>query len=117
MLKRLMSRLLRKSPTLIHVPEGQRLFRCFVQGENFPGEMLSLPYSIGFYTTRYIAATDAEAAEMAVLSLLREDPSLQLPHGLEKPKDARVYFERIEEVPNDTPPIPNSGFTFYQIGS
>ena len=117
MLKGLMSRLLRKTPSLIHVPEGQRLFRCFVHGENFPGEMLSLPYSIGFYTTRYIAAADAEAAEMAVLSLLREDPSLQLPQGLEKPKDARVYFERIEEVPNDTPPIPNGGFTFYQMGT
>jgi hypothetical protein len=117
MLKGLISRFLRKAPPHIHVPDGQRLFRCFVHGENFPGEMLSLPYSIGFYTTRYIAAEDAEAAEMAVLSLLREDPSLQLPHGVEKPKDARVHFERIEEVPNDTPPIPNGGFTFYQMGT
>jgi hypothetical protein len=117
MLKGLVSRLFRRTPDLIHVPEGQRLFRCFVHGENFPGEMLSLPYSIGFYTTRYIAATDAEAAELAVLARLREDPSLQLPLGLEKSKEARVYFERIEVVPNDTAPVPNAGFTFYQMGT
>lgn len=99
----------------MHVPEGLRLFRCFVHGENFPGAILSLPYAFGFYTTRYIAAVDAKAAEMAVLELLRNEPTLQMPPDLEKPTEARVFFERIEEVPNDTPPVPNAGFSFYQM--
>lgn len=77
--------------------------------------MLSLPYDVGFYTTRYIAAPDAGAAEVAVLAMLRADPSLQLPAGIEKSKAARVYFDRIEVVPADTPPVPNSGFTFFQM--
>ena len=99
----------------MHVPEGQRLIRCFVHGKNFPGAILALPYSFGFYTTRYIAAVDAQAAEMAVLESLRNEPALQLPADMEKPTDARVYFESIDAVPNDTPPVPNAGFTFYQM--
>jgi hypothetical protein len=46
----------------IPVPEGHLLYRCLVRGENFPGEMLSLPYDVGFYTTRFVAASDAGAA-------------------------------------------------------
>jgi hypothetical protein len=63
----------------MHVPEGQKLFRCFIHGKNFPGAILSLPYDFGFYTTRYIAAVDAEAAEMTVLEALRNEPTLQVP--------------------------------------
>ena len=97
------------------MPEGQRLFRCSVHGENFPGAILSVSCSIGFYTTRYIAAENAEAAEMAVLEILKKDPALQLPPGVEKPADARVYFEEIEELPSDTRPTSNSGFSFYEM--
>jgi hypothetical protein len=117
MLKELIASLFRKAPQLVHVPDGQRLFRCLVHGENFPGEMLSLEHRVGFYTTRYVAAEDAQAAEMLVLAVLKADSSLQLPEGVAKPVDARVYFEKIEEVPNDTPPVPNAGFTFYAMGT
>jgi hypothetical protein len=79
--------------------------------------MLSLPHAVGFYTTRYIAAVDAKAAEMAALEMLRVDPALQLPPGVEKSADARVYFERIEEVPMATPPLPNEGFSFYEMNT
>jgi hypothetical protein len=79
--------------------------------------MLALPYTIGFYTTRYVTAESPEAAEMLALAVLRSDPSLQLPGDIEMPLDARVYFEKIEEVPNDTPQVPNSGFTFYEMGT
>jgi hypothetical protein len=77
--------------------------------------MLSLTNPVGFYTTRYVAAENAQAAEALVLAILKADPSLQLPEGVEKPKDARVYFESIEEVPDDTPPLPDAGFTFYEM--
>jgi hypothetical protein len=38
-----------------------------------------------------------------------------LPPGVEKPADARVYFEKIEELPDDTRPTSNSGFSFYEM--
>ncbi len=117
MLKGLIARFFGEKPPLVHVPDGQHLFRCSVHGENFPGEMLSLPNPIGFYATRYVAAQNAEAAEMLVLAMLKADPSLQLPEGIEKPKNARVHFESIEEVPNDTRPVSNAGFPFYEMGT
>lgn len=99
------------------VPKGHQLYRCLVRGENFPGEMLTLPYDVGFYTTRFVTAADAGAAEMAVLAMLKEDPALARPDvPAEKAKRARVYFEKIEVVPDDTPQTPNSGFTFFQMG-
>ena len=117
MLMRMIARFFGEKPPLVHVPDGQRLFRCSVRGENFPGAMLSLPNPIGFYTTRYVAAENAEVAEMRALAILKTDPSLQLPEGVERSQDARIYFESIEEVPGDTPPVPNAGFTFYEMGT
>jgi hypothetical protein len=117
MLKGLIARLFHNRPPLIQVPDGQRLFRCLVRGENFPGAILSSPKPIGFYATRYTAAESAAAAEILVLAVLRNDASLQLPVGVEKSPDTRVYFESIEEVPSDTLPVPNRGFSFYEMGT
>ena len=113
----LIAKVFRKRSSSIHVPEGHKLFRCLVRGENFPGAILGSPNPIGFYTTRYAAAESPAAAEMLVLSILRSDASLQLPPGVEKSPDTRVFFERIEEVPSDTPPVPNKGFSFYEMGT
>ncbi|MDS4029276.1 MAG: hypothetical protein RKO66_04285 [Candidatus Contendobacter sp.] len=117
MLKGLISRLKSSKPSQLRVPDGQRLYRCLAHGENFPGAILSRTEAIGFYTTRFVVAKDAQTAEMLVLEMLRAEPGLQLPEGVDKPMDARVSFERIEEVPNDTPPQPNAGFTFYVMGT
>jgi len=117
MFKKFIARYFGQNPPRVHVPEGYRLFRCSVHGENFPGAILALPNPIGFYATRYVAAENAEAAEMLTLTILKADPSLQPPEGTEKPKDTCVYFENIEEVPNDTLPVPNTGFSFYEMGT
>jgi hypothetical protein len=116
MLKKLLTSVFRREPPLLHVPEGKRLFRCFVRGENFPGAVLSLPTPIGFYTTRFVVAESGEAAEGAVLAMLRKDPSLQSVDD-ESWAAASIYFERIEKVPSDTPPQPNSGFSFFEMGT
>jgi len=78
---------------------------------------LASPNPIGFYATRYAAADSPAAAEMLVLATLRNDPSLQLPADVEKSSATRIFFEKIEEVPNDTPPVPNKGFSFYEMGT
>ena len=117
MLKGLISRLKVTKPARLHVPDGHRLYRCLAHGENFPGAILSRVEAIGFYTTRFVVAKNAQAAEMLVLEMLRAEPGLQLPDGVVKPMDARVSFEKIEEVPSDTPPQPNAGFTFYVMGT
>ena len=75
-------------------------YRCLVRGENFPfeGKPGSGVIPHGFYATRWVEADTAEPAEMAALSLLRSEEAFATPSGHAVSKDARVYFEKIEEV-------------------
>ena len=51
-------------------------FRVFVRGENFLINLDDVKQKVGFYTTRFIEAQNEEAAEYAVMDMLREDPKL-----------------------------------------
>lgn len=93
-----------------------RLFRCSICGENFPGKLLDQEDLVGFYATRYVEADTPEQAELIALDLLREDAGLDLPPE-HRSQDARVYFESIDEVPEDTERAPNAGFVFFTMGS
>ena len=86
------------------------LYRCLVHGKNFPGTLIKSKKPCGFYTTRFVEADDPEEAELKVIDLLRDDPSLQV-SAKHLTSDAKVFFEEIEEVTEITGP--NKGFTFY----
>ena len=88
------------------------LYRCLIRGENFPGKLIGKRRPIGFYTTRYIDAQSPEHAEMLAVDLLRNDEDLDVPPE-HRTQDAKVYFEKIEEVPAETERRPNKGFTFF----
>ena len=88
------------------------LFRCFIHGKDFPGSLIGESEPIGFYTTRFVVAATPDEAEMLALSLLKSDEKLAVPES-DRTTDARVYFEEIELVPDDTDQVPGSGFTFY----
>ena len=95
-----------------------KLFLCFILGENFPGKILSQPTPIGFYTTRFVRAENADAAETAALSLLRDDGSLNVDPN-ERSPDAKIFFESIEEI-DELPEgcqEPGGGFTFFTMGT
>ncbi|RIA35535.1 hypothetical protein DFR49_4315 [Hephaestia caeni] len=93
------------------------LYRCFVRGENFPGELVGASQFMGFYTTRWIEAPTAEAAETAGVEMLRAEYRFSEEEKQRAP-DARVYFEEVVEVPADTPQIPpNSGATWFEMDS
>jgi hypothetical protein len=90
------------------------LFRCSIRGENFPGELIGLTAAVGFHATRYVDAESAEEAEGIAVAALRQDAALTVtsePHV----KNAKVYFERIEEVAADAERAPNAGFTFFRM--
>ena len=93
------------------------LYRCLIRGENFPGQLMLSKGLVGFYTTRFVEADSAEAAELAGLDVLRHDPDLQI--RLEKLQQqepqAKVYFEEIVEVDPDTKRVPNKGATWFDI--
>lgn len=86
------------------------LYRCLVHGKNFPGALIKSKKPCGFYTTRFVEASDPEDAELKVVDLLREDASLQVSEK-HRNTDARVFFDEIQEVADITGP--NKGFTFY----
>jgi hypothetical protein len=91
------------------------LYRCLIRGENFPGELIGQSAAVGFNATRFIEAPSAEEAERLVVAALRQDAALTV--SVEpRTKNAKVYFESIDEVPADTDRVPNSGFTFFSMG-
>jgi hypothetical protein len=75
-------------------------YRCLARGENFPkaNPETGAPERYGFYTTRFVVANSPKEAEMKALALRRRDRSFEPPAGCEKPKDARVFFEEIEQI-------------------
>ena len=92
------------------------LYRCLMCGENFPGYMLGETAPIGFYATRFVEAENQEQAEILALESLREEDFFNIP--LEKrSEDAKIVFEEIMEVHPDTEQTPNSGFSFFIMGS
>lgn len=90
------------------------LFRCSIRGENFPGELIGLTVAVGFHATRFVEADSATEAENIAVAALREDAALTVT-AEPRVKNAKVYFESIEEVPADTERVPNQGFTFFTM--
>ena len=89
-------------------------YKVFVRGENFLINLDGANQKMGFYTTRFVEAEDEEAAEYAVMDLLRNDPKLvqgTLNEGSDSPM---MYAEEIEELESFKGfPVPGMGFTFY----
>ena len=92
------------------------LYRCSICGEDFPGALVGKRSPIGFYATRFVEAANRDTAEAQVLDSLRNEAALQIPAELRN-EDARVFFEEIAEVSADSERVPNSGFTFFVMGS
>jgi hypothetical protein len=92
------------------------LFRCLIRGDNFPGKLIGKRKPIGFYTTRFVEADTPEQAELMAVESLRADPDLEVAPK-HRTGEARVYFEEIHEVPDETERKPNKGFTFFTMGT
>lgn len=90
-------------------------FRCFVRGENFPGQHLGEAGPVGFYVTRFVEAADPEAAEAATLHSLRAEPKLAPPAGYTPAGQVRVYFEEIEELEAEKVPAVQPGFAWHPM--
>ena len=89
------------------------LFRCLIRGENFPS-IVGTEGLAGFYTTRWVEALSTEEAEQVGLEALRGEVEFSEDQKRNAP-DAKVYFEEIAEVPEDTPRVPNKGATWFPM--
>ncbi|HRO04386.1 MAG TPA: hypothetical protein PLS69_12360 [Terricaulis sp.] len=73
-------------------------WRCFACGENFPLEIEGAVRLCGFFTTRYVQAADAAAAEARAAEMLFTDPDLALPEEAAPHPEQRIYFESVDCV-------------------
>lgn len=90
-------------------------FKCFIRGENFPGQLIGAEGLFGFYTTRFIEANDAEAAETDALQRLQADSKRAPPLGYSPTGRAKVYFEEIEEIAAEQVPPVQTGFAWHPM--
>ena len=91
-------------------------FKCSIEGENFPGQLIGEASPVGFYTTRYVEANSVQDAESIALNHLKNEPSLVVPESVEKPMNAKVHFKNIEQVNIDAVQS-NLGFIFFVMGT
>lgn len=92
------------------------LYRCFIQGENFPLDFDGEPGLFGFFTVRFVRAETKEQAELIALGLLRADPKLEVDPS-RRTDAAKVYFKSIVEidaVPEGVSEF-GTGYTFFQM--
>ena len=69
---------------------------------------------MGFYTTKWVEAETAEAAEPIALEMLRDELRFSEEDRRRAP-DAKVYFEEVVEMPAETPRVPNAGATWFPM--
>ena len=91
-------------------------FRCSIVGENFPGALLGESRPVGFYTTRFVEASSASEAETLALDTLRGEDVFNISPEL-RTENAKVFFEEIVELSPDAEQLPNSGFSFFVMGT
>ena len=87
-------------------------WKVFLNGKNFLLEINSEPQKVGWYTTRYVEAPDAQSAELAAVEEIRSDPNFSDVLN-EREDPSRIYMEDVEEVLDRSAEGSDPGFAFY----
>ena len=77
-----------------------RKYKVFVEGRNFLIAGSTGEAKHGFYTTRFVEATDAEGAENAAVEQLRDRQALREMTLNGRDDQPMMYVTEIEEVPS-----------------
>ena len=93
-----------------------KYFRCLIHGKDFPFKNSQEEPNKGFYTTRCVQAKDEIEAEQLALDNLRAEIKSLCPE-MKPNKEAKVYFEEIVEVAQESASEIKGGFTFYEMGT
>jgi hypothetical protein len=93
-------------------------YRCLLQGENFPGESQSFDELMGFYTNRFVQASDPDAAVRMVMEQIVQDSRIiHLQDVINSgPNNPAIYIERVWEI-DQLPSITLQGFIWYPMSS
>lgn len=94
-----------------------KIFKCFIRGEGFPGLVVGVSGSVGFYTTHYVRASDESEIESIVWQNMLNDERLSpilAPCDL---SEIKVTLEEIEGVPEDDFNRELQGFVWYEMNT
>jgi len=94
-------------------------FKVLVRGKNYLIRKAgSSPRKLGFYTTAFVEAANAEQAEAVAVELLRNDSKLRNVSENKASDPPRIKIESIEEIQSfDGCNLPRMGLAFYEEGS
>jgi hypothetical protein len=94
------------------------IYQLFIRGENFRWKQDDAITLMGFYTTRWLEASDETAAEIFVIEALRSAPELQKPdwHDGSGP-NAKVYVNEINEIISGWDGKAGGGLIWFEEGS
>ena len=90
------------------------LYRCLINGEDFPLAQDGQTRMFGFYVTRWVEAESEEVAELKAIEALKREPRFDFPPELRDPR-SRVTFEEITPVEPDDVPEVLPGMTWYPM--
>jgi hypothetical protein len=82
-----------------------------LNGQNFWLELQGDRRRMGFYTRRFVEATDPQAAELAAIEQLRTEGKLKPLN--DRSDSPRVFVEALQEVAAADVPAVVEGFAFY----
>ncbi len=84
-----------------------------LNGLNFQIEMDGEVRRVGFFTTRFVEASSAEAAEMKAVEMVRHDETLRAGVRNGRGDTPLIHLDEVAEVDHFPADYPNTGYSFY----
>lgn len=89
-------------------------YRVVLEGKNFLLDLDGTVQKHGFFTTRYVQASDEEEAELNAVDLVRNDDQLLTAVKNEKTDPPMIYLDEIEELDSfEGIKVLGAGYSFY----
>lgn len=88
-------------------------YRAFVAGSNFPGDAIGKRGKVGFFTTVVVRAESLDDVQAKVASMLRLDPRIVWPEGVQEGDEPLIEVEEVEELPDNMMEIATEGLVWY----
>ncbi len=90
------------------------IYQCLIRGENFPGMIIGEDGLVGFFTTRWVDASDEVAAEEMALARLKDEALFEVVPEFRN-SESRIYFDEIVAVAERPSDIIEGGATWFSM--
>ncbi len=91
----------------------KKKFKILVEGQNYIVDLDNVLQKCGFFTTRFIEATNSSEAENIALRLIRNELKEIVLNDRNDPP--MIFFDEIVEVPSfEDNAVPGFGFTWFK---